>query len=65
MILPTQAAAVLPLAAAFTAPTFRRFATLALAALLTTGRRRGSGYPRCGDPALFKPPRKGLECAKL
>jgi len=40
MILPTPAAAVLlPLAPAFTAPTFERFALLALAALLTTGRR--------------------------
>jgi hypothetical protein len=40
VILPTEAAAVLlALAPAFTAPTFRRFLTLALAALLTTGRR--------------------------
>ncbi len=40
MILPTPLADVLlPLAPAFTAPTFDRFALLALAALLTTGRR--------------------------
>src|SRR5262249_51181018 len=40
MILPTQAAAVLlPLAPAFTAPTFDRFALLVLAAILTPGRR--------------------------
>lgn len=40
MILPTPLAAVLlPLAPAFTAPTFDRFALLALSALLTTGRR--------------------------
>ena len=40
MILPPEAAAVLlALAPAFSAPTFRRFTTLALAALLTTGRR--------------------------
>src|SRR4051812_17120804 len=40
MILPTQAAAVLlPLAPAFTAPTFERFVVLALSALLTPGRR--------------------------
>jgi hypothetical protein len=40
MILPTPADAVLlPLAPAFTGSTFRRFALLALAALLTTGRR--------------------------
>ena len=40
MILPTPLAAVLlPLAPAFTAPTFDRFALLALAALLTPGRR--------------------------
>src|SRR5207244_13164590 len=40
MILPTQAAAVLlPLAPAFTAPTFERFVLLALSAILTTGRR--------------------------
>ena len=40
MILPTPLAAVLlPLAPAFTAPTFHRFALLTLSALLTTGRR--------------------------
>src|SRR5687767_12959145 len=40
MILPAEAAAVLlPLAPAFTAPTFRRFLLLTAAALLTTGRR--------------------------
>lgn len=40
MILPTQMAEVLlPLAPAFTAPTFQRFALLTLAAILTTGRR--------------------------
>jgi DDE superfamily endonuclease len=40
MILPAPLAAVLlPLAPAFSAPTFQRFALLALAALLTTGRR--------------------------
>jgi hypothetical protein len=40
MILPTPAAAVLlPLAPAVTAPTFERFALLALAAILTPGRR--------------------------
>ena len=40
MILPAPLAAVLlPLAPAFTAPTFDRFALLALSALLTTGRR--------------------------
>jgi DDE superfamily endonuclease len=40
MILPTPAAAVLlPFAPAFTAPTFERFVLLAVAALLTTGRR--------------------------
>jgi hypothetical protein len=40
MILPTQAAAVfLPLAPAFTAPTFDRFTLPALAAILTPGRR--------------------------
>src|SRR4051794_10525521 len=40
MILPTPAAAVLlPLAPAFTAPTFERFVLLALSAILTTGRR--------------------------
>ena len=40
MILPTQAAAVLlPLAPAFTAPTFERFVLLTLSAILTTGRR--------------------------
>jgi hypothetical protein len=40
MILPTEAASVLlPLAPAFTAPTFDRFALLALSAVLTTGRR--------------------------
>jgi hypothetical protein len=40
MILPTPAAAVLlPLAPAFTAPTFDRFVLLALSAILTTGRR--------------------------
>jgi DDE superfamily endonuclease len=40
MILPTPLAAVLlPLAPAFTAPTFERFALLTLSALLTTGRR--------------------------
>src|SRR5262245_1486302 len=40
MILPTPAAAVLlPFAPAFTAPTFERFLLLAVAALLTTGRR--------------------------
>jgi hypothetical protein len=39
-MLPTPLADVLlPLAPAFTAPTFDRFARLALAALLTTGRR--------------------------
>ena len=39
MILPTPAAAVLlPLAPAFTAPTFERFVLLALAAMLTPGR---------------------------
>ena len=40
MILPTEAASVLlPLAPAFTAPTFDRFALLTLAAVLTAGRR--------------------------
>jgi hypothetical protein len=40
MILPAPAAAVLlPLAPAFTAPTFERFVLLALSALLTAGRR--------------------------
>jgi hypothetical protein len=40
MILPTPAAAVLlPLAPAFSAPTFERFVLLALAAILTPGRR--------------------------
>jgi DDE superfamily endonuclease len=40
MILPAPLAAVLlPLAPAFSAPTFQRFTLLALAALLTTGRR--------------------------
>src|SRR5688572_8288904 len=40
MILPTHAAAVLlPLAPAFTAPTFERFVLLAVSAILTTGRR--------------------------
>ena len=40
MILPTPLAAVLlPLAPAFSAPTFDRFARLAIAAILTTGRR--------------------------
>jgi hypothetical protein len=40
VILPTPLAAVLlPLAPAFTAPTFDRFALLALAAILTSGRR--------------------------
>lgn len=40
MILPAPAAAVfLPLAPAFTAPTFERFVLLALSAILTTGRR--------------------------
>jgi hypothetical protein len=40
MILPTPVAPVLlPLAPAFTAPTFERFTLLALSALLTTGRR--------------------------
>ena len=40
MILPPQAAAVLlPLAPAFTAPTFDRFVLLLLSAILTTGRR--------------------------
>jgi DDE superfamily endonuclease len=40
VILPTPLAAVLlPLAPAFTAPTFGRFALLTLSALLTTGRR--------------------------
>jgi len=40
MILPTPAAAVLlPLATAFTAPTFDRFVLLTLSAILTTGRR--------------------------
>src|SRR5262245_3200496 len=40
MILPTEAASVLlPLAPAFTAPTFDRFVLLTLSAVLTTGRR--------------------------
>src|SRR5262245_45775940 len=40
MILPTPLACVLlPLAPAFTAPTFERFVLLTLAAILTTGRR--------------------------
>src|SRR5215203_243486 len=40
VILPTEAASVLlPLAPAFTAPTFDRFALLTLSAVLTTGRR--------------------------
>ena len=40
MILPAEAAAVLlPLSAAFTAPTFQRFTLLAVATVLTTGRR--------------------------
>src|SRR5262249_44039547 len=48
-----------PLAPAFTAPTFRRFALLALAAILTVGRRTISNLLRttrglaCGDPSSY------------
>ncbi len=54
MILPTPLADVsLPLAPAFTAPTFGRFALLAIAPPLTTGRRTGAHLlrtPRCLAP---------------
>jgi DDE superfamily endonuclease len=47
MILPTQAADVLlPLAPAFTAPTFDRFVLLAVSAILTTGRRTAANLLR-------------------
>ena len=51
MILPPPAAAVfLPLAPAFTAPTFERFVLLALSAVLTTGRRTVANLVRTLGP---------------
>src|SRR5262249_39879842 len=58
--IPGAALALLqPLAPAFTAPTFRRFALLALAAILTVGRRTISNLLRttrglaCGAPSSY------------
>ena len=67
MILPHQLAGVLlPLAPAFTAPTFDRFALLTLSALLTTGRSAGSrrSTRRHGWQARVRPDQRAEERAR-